>query len=265
MAKVELRSTLCDRLEAALAAADSARARLLEALLTEALAPVNDSSGATTVEPTAAAVSPGAAVTTERSAFVLLLAYERHRSAFRDRTFGHVKAEKILHLVEAEAGLDLGRAPIRDAAGPNDFGHLLGVDRWAKQHRRFAFDRRGKGYTFERLADFQVSLETANTIDAPTRARVEKIIDLFVPMDTEAAELFATLYATWNNLLIEGKSPDDADILRAAREDWHSDKLKIPCDRFAAALRHLKASEFIPSGRGKFVPPTPQRDLFPRQ
>ena len=94
------------------------------------------------------------------------------------------------------------------------------------------------------------------------RARIEKIIALFVPMDTDDAELFATLYAAWNNMLIEGKSPDDADILRAAREDWHPDKLKIPRDRFAAALRHLKASEFVPSGRGKFVPPAPQRDLF---
>ena len=254
---------LCDRLETALATADSARARLLEALLAEALAPANESSGAMMVQPTAAAASPGAAVTTERSALVLSLAYERHRSAGRDRTFGHVKAEKILHLVEAEAGLDLGRAPIRDAAGPNDFDHLLGVDRWAKQHRRYAFDQKGKGYTFERLADFQTSLDMANAIDTTTRARIEAIIALFVPMDKEAAELFATLYAAWNNLLIEGKSPNDADILRAAREDWHPDKLKIPRDRFVAALRVLKASEFVPSGRGKFVPAAPQRDLFP--
>ena len=264
VAKVDALMSLCDRLEAALTASDSARARLLNAVLAEALAPADDSSGAT-VEPTAGAATPGAAVTTERSAFVLLLAYERHRSARRDRTFGHVKAEKILHLVEAEAGLDLGRAPVRIAAGPADFPRLLAVDRWAKQHRRFAFDKRGKGYTFERLTDFQTSLDVASTIDAPTRARVEAIIDLFVPMDTEAAELFATIYAAWNNLLIEGKSPDDADILQAAREDWHPDKLKIPRDRFAAALRHLRASEFVPSGRGKFVPPAPQRDLFSRQ
>lgn len=128
----------------------------------------------------------------ERSALILALAYERHRSAQRDRTFGHVKAQKILHLVEVAANFDLGRAPIRDAAGPNDFQHMLAVERWAAEGERFEFVKNGSGYSFKTLQGYDKLLALAGEIDPLTRPRIEKIIDLFIPMDMGAAEVFAT-------------------------------------------------------------------------
>lgn len=269
VAKVDTLMALCDRLEACLTAAAVTRRRLLDALLAEALAPSHDRAESATTERVATTTLVRAETTVEiekeRSALILTLAYERHRSARRDRTFGHVKAEKILHLVEVEADYDLGRAPVRDAAGPNDFPHLLATEKWAAEHRRFAFQKNGSGYNFKALPDFQKSLAIASDIDAATRARIEKIIDLFIPMDMGTAEVFATVYAAWNNLLIEGKTPTDDDIIRGAREEWHPQKLKIPRQKFAAALRHLKTSDFVPSGRGKFVHASKQQDLFLRQ
>jgi len=55
-------------------------------------------------------------LTTEGASSSEIQTYLHH-----DKTFGHVKAQKILHLVEAEADFDLGRTPIKDAAGPTTF------------------------------------------------------------------------------------------------------------------------------------------------
>ena len=262
VAKVDELMALCNGLEASLTATAITRRRLLDALLAEALASSDATTEAALTESVAGTAVSKTAVEMERSALILTLAYERHRLAKRDRTFGHVKAQKILHFVEAEADFDLGRAPVRDAAGPNDFRHMLAVEKWALQHRRFAFEKNGSGYTFRSLSDFQKSLASVTSLDAGTRARLKRVIDLFIPMDMEAAEIFATVYAAWNNLLIEGKSPEDGDIIRAARDEWHPQKLKIPRERFVAALRLLRKSDFVPSGRGKFVPSSHQQDLF---
>jgi type I restriction enzyme S subunit len=81
-------------------------------------------------------------------------------------------------------------------------------------------------------------------------------------MDMREAEVFATIYAAWNNLLIEGKAPTDDEIIRAAREEWHSSKLQILRAKFVEGLRRVRASNFVPQGRGRFVP-APAQSVLP--
>ena len=45
------------------------------------------------------------------SAATLAIAFNKHLAEQRQNTFGHVKAQKTLHLTESIAGLDLGRQP----------------------------------------------------------------------------------------------------------------------------------------------------------
>lgn len=264
VAKVDALMALCGRLEASLTATAATRRRLLDALLVEALAPTDASLSDVSDRQTVASVNgdPEKVFFAERSAYILSLAYERHRFARRERTFGHVKAQKILHLVEAEAGFDLGRAPIRDAAGPNDFKHMLAVEQWAREHERFVFETNGAGYLLRQLSDFDKSLTTEHGPDPSARAIATRLIDILVPMDTRQAEIFATVYSAWNNLLIEGKAPTDTEIVCAARDDWHPDKIKLPASDFFAALVKLRLKGIVPKGTGKFVHGPLQKDLF---
>lgn len=193
------------------------------------------------------------------TAMVLALAYERHKGQNRDKSLGHTKEQKILHMVEAEAGFDLGRHPIRDAAGPNDFEHMLAAEEWAEANQYFSVTKRPSGgYQFQPLAQFRELLRFAHSIDPATRKKIDRIIDAFIPMDMQEAEVFATVYAAWNNLLIEGRTPTEDEIIRAAREEWHSNKLDIPPMKFVKSLRQLRASKFVPQGQGRFVPAPPQ-------
>ncbi len=54
----------------------------------------------------------------DRNVIVLARTIEKHQQYGFEKTLGHVKAEKILHLVEAHGAVDLGRSPTRMAAGP---------------------------------------------------------------------------------------------------------------------------------------------------
>ena len=42
-------------------------------------------------------------------------------------------------MIESRLGIDLGRTPVKDAAGPNDFKHLKKVEHRAKMTNAFDF------------------------------------------------------------------------------------------------------------------------------
>ncbi|MGN7874771.1 restriction endonuclease subunit S [Roseateles sp. 22389] len=189
----------------------------------------------------------------EFSANVIALAYERHKRQRRERTFGHVKEQKLLHLVEAVGKVDLGRQPMRDAAGPNDFRHMLKAEEWAKQNGFFEMIQREGGYDFKKLPAFDQLLAKAPQVLGAYLDRIESVIDLLVPMDTVDAEVLATVHAAWNNLLIDGAEVTDAALVWEAREGWHAGKLAIPESKFRQAIAMIRSKGLVPDGTGKYV------------
>jgi type I restriction enzyme, S subunit len=202
-------------------------------------------------------VSPQAALQTttpEFTANIICLAQARHERQKREKTFGRVKEQKALHLVESIGRIDLGRHPMKDAAGPNDFQHMLKAEEWAKAHGFFEMVKRPDGgYDFKKLSAFDAHLSRARQALAPYLPQLESIIDLLVPMDTEEAEVFATVHAAWNNLLIDGLEVTDDAIVSAAREGWHADKLSIPKDKFRTAIALIRKKNLVPDGTTKYV------------
>ncbi len=55
---------------------------------------------------------------------------------------GHVKAEKICHVIESFLDLDLGRHPARIEAGPADFKPLKQVEHRARMKNWFVVSKR---------------------------------------------------------------------------------------------------------------------------
>jgi type I restriction enzyme S subunit len=193
-----------------------------------------------------------------KAAFIIARAFARHQRDQRDWSFGHVKAQKTLHMVEAVAEYELGRTPRKDAAGPNDMPHMTAAERWAADNRYFRFPKIGESYRLEPLEGFDALLRQADSIDPATLKAIDRVIDVFIPMDAREAELFATVYAAWNNLLIDGKPPTDNAIIREAREDWHHKKTEIKLAEFVKALAAVRRSGIIPTGKGKRVGDPPQ-------
>lgn len=197
-----------------------------------------------------------AVVTTspEFAANVLAYAHNWHASQQRDRTFGRVKAQKILHMAESVAGVDMGRQPIKDAAGPNDFQHMLRAEDWAKNNLFFEFTPRltGNGYDFKKLGDYNKLIGGALEAVKPYKDKLEKILALMMPMNTREAEVLATVHAAWNNLLLDNAEVTD-DKIHEACKTWHERKQLITEAEFRKVITTIRNNGIVPDGTAKRV------------
>lgn len=168
-------------------------------------------------------------------------------------TLGHVKGEKICHVIENALELDLGRTPYRLAAGPVDFKHLNRVEHRAKMKRWFSTKNRdgGLGKEYKSEKNLQYLLKNLTEELGEIEDELNRIIKLFLPMDTERAEVVATVYAAWNDLLLDRRQPSDDAIVTEARENWTEQKLKIERENFFKSIEWLRRNNLAPSGRGK--------------
>jgi len=72
-------------------------------------------------------------------------------------------------------------------------------------------------------------------------------------MKWQQAEIVATVFAAWNNLLLDGKQPTDEQIVYESRENWHPEKMKIERDKFFSAVEWMRKQGMVPEGKGKRV------------
>jgi type I restriction enzyme S subunit len=185
---------------------------------------------------------------------ILAMAYQLHEKQGNQATFGHVKAEKIAHMVEAFAGIDLGRSPIKDAAGPNDHPHFMRVEHRARKAGYFSFRRvEASAYRVTKHRNFDALVERTCHALGARKAQVESLLKLMLPMETRQAEIFSTVYAAWNNLLLDGQTITNEKIVLEARDNWHPDKMKIQPEKFFKAIEWMRKNDFVPLGKGKKV------------
>lgn len=191
---------------------------------------------------------------TDLHAGILAMAYQLHEENGKQKYFGHVKAEKIAHMVEALLGIDLGRSPLKDAAGPNDFPHLLKVESRAKKANYFDFKRVDRSaYRVQKLHGFKRLVDKTRTALGDRYEEIERLLQWMLPMTVQQAEIVATVFAAWNNLLLDAKQPTDEQIVFEARDNWHPDKLRIERQRFFSAVQWMRDRGIVPEGKGKRV------------
>lgn len=166
----------------------------------------------------------------------------------------HIKCEKIAHLVEYHLGIDLGRNPVKDAAGPDDYPHLKKVESRAMKAGFFTKVKKDVGYAYQsgRQAPSIVS-KAENVLGNKKVAQLNEFLDLILPFSLQQAEVLATTYAGWNNLLLDGLNPTNEEIVTESRENWSKRKLGIDRSEFFKAIEWMRKNGMVPSGRGKRV------------
>jgi restriction endonuclease S subunit len=190
---------------------------------------------------------------TDLQAAIISLALQKHQDKKTASTFGHVKSEKIVNTAQYYLNLDLDRNPIKDAAGPNDFSQLKKVESRAQKAGFFSVNKINGRHEYKIGNQANVVLAKGQDVLGQKWNDLEKLIDVFVPMDTQQAEIVATVFAAWNNLLIDKRPITDEAIVYEARENWHKSKLNIERDRFFKALEWMKQKGLVPKGTGKKV------------
>jgi hypothetical protein len=80
--------------------------------------------------------------------------------------------------------------------------------------------------------------------------RIQSLLKLFEGLDTDQAEIIATLYACWNDLLLDDEIVTDDFILREFLKNWHPKKTKFTRARLVRALAWMRDNGVVPKGLG---------------
>lgn len=167
-------------------------------------------------------------------------------------TLGHVKLEKLLFLSEYCAELDMHTEYVRHAAGPYSPKTLRSIDTQLQKAKWFLYDKNNRGSKYSRLDKSTEYLPYFDAnFSAAQNATVERLVELFRPLDTERCEIVATLYGAWNDFLIDGCSPTDEQIADEVLTHWSEEKKRIDKDRWLKAIGWMRKHQIVPCGYGE--------------
>lgn len=201
-----------------------------------------------------------------RTIRVLVAAEVVHRLGV-DPYLGRTKLQKLMFLAEAHANINgIGGRYQRYRYGPYDDAMVQEIELGLRQDGYYD-TKETVGADREKVA-FQQMSRAGGHRDAIAAAlggkteRLRQLVDLFKGKDTEATEAVATLYAVWNDALIDGKQPDDAAIIRGFLQDWHPEKGKFKQAELQTWLGWMRRHGIIPQGSGPRTISTSTPSLF---
>ena len=91
--------------------------------------------------------------------------------------------------------------------------------------------------------------DAESLMSAGQRAEFDHLIHALADKKTEEVEIIATLFAVWNDFLIDGTHPTDAQIIAETRENWHASKSRFTPAELHQWLAWLRKQKFVPRGR----------------
>lgn len=176
-----------------------------------------------------------------------VLAAEIVSRLHEEPTFGHVKFEKMIFLVEHLCDIDTGSNYQRKAAGPYDNRALRSIDSQLKKQNWFEARKVHGRYTYVPLEKANEHGKYFDRYFSDKRDSFTNIIDTFRSVDTERCEIVATLYSAWNDLLQQQTEITDERIIHEVLNNWHESKKRIPEERWQKALAWMREKGFVPT------------------
>ena len=174
----------------------------------------------------------------------------------RDRNFGRTKLHKEVFLAEAFAGIsELGGSYVRMTYGPLDEKMIEEMEAEAHAIAGITTEQPGGRdtivtYTTNGACE-EVRAELCEVLGAERIAKLDKLIDDLKELKTREAEAVATLFAVWNDALIDGKRPNDDDIVFGFLNEWHPGKAKrFSKNNLYSWLGWMRRHQLVPSGIG---------------
>lgn len=166
-------------------------------------------------------------------------------------TFGHVKFQKCLFVAQHHLGVgDFEESYKRMAAGPYDNRLVRSVDSQLEKSRWFKAEKSGDRYAYRRLDKAGGHRKYFDSYFGDHADQLAKLLDLFRPLDTDRAEIVATLYAVWNDFLIRGEAFDDDKIVAEVLTNWHDRKKRFDDAIWRRALNWMRDKGLVPTGFG---------------
>ncbi|MGH7928049.1 MAG: hypothetical protein ACREQV_09660, partial [Candidatus Binatia bacterium] len=222
---------------------------------------LRDRNGINYFGPAAAGKTVGEAVSAGRSKFEevlerrLTLAGAIVRELESDKNLGRTKLAKVFYLADVSQRLSLNMNYYRQPAGPLDaralYNEKMGVEAVGAKRGYFSSTGDGRFIRYERGRRLEDLLKKAPEMFGRKWEGIRRVIGLCEGLSTEQCEIMATLYACWNDLLIEGKDVTDDAICRDFLVNWHEKKRRFAKQRLIRALGWMRQEKLIPEGLGE--------------
>ncbi|HDS1675469.1 TPA: restriction endonuclease subunit S [Stenotrophomonas maltophilia] len=245
VARIDALKNLCDSLDQKIEEATRKRTNLLSALMS--------------AQSKGGAVDDAQRSSRSTAQFIDLATYRASIGCYafnklaNAQYFGRTAAAKVMYLAQAHIGLDLDLKPERKAAGPldkwiYDFERQGQGESWFEVNERTLTNGRKKT-EYRCLSGLSEPAAKAEALMLPgQKAEFDRLIYVLADKKTEEVEILATLFAVWNDFLIDGVRPTDAQIISDVRENWHESKARFTAAELGRWLDWLRRENITPRG-----------------
>jgi len=186
------------------------------------------------------------------------LVIELIRRMQRHKHFGRVMLVKMLYLIEHHLRVEGMRMTYRRKDfGPYDPSFRYGLEEKLKEQDWYRpVERQRGGFRQTEYIPLEKAKEGKGedyfqSSWGHVEEQIDQIVRQFRKFDTEQAEIVATLYAAWNDLLILDEPHEDDDIIREVLTNWHPRKQDINEETWRDALQWMQTEGLVPTGYGE--------------
>lgn len=167
------------------------------------------------------------------------------------KKMGRVKLEKMLFTIENSIGFDFETEYERAAAGPLDVsiyaceGIISRVNKW------YTIKTSNYGVSYVPTKDSSKYKKYYDKYFSSYDQEIARIINFFKDYDADEAEITATLFAAWNDFLIDHKQFSDAELVDEVQNNWNDSKKRFSREIWLGAIAQMRESDIVPKGYGK--------------
>lgn len=159
----------------------------------------------------------------------VVLAAEIVFNLYNERTFGHVKLQKLMYLCERVSKMELSSRYTKQAAGPYDAKFMHTIDRELERQKWFNIEIKpgGKYNTYEYSLGEKVDSYRPYYRSYYSRNldSIKWLIETFGKPQTKKVELVATIYSCLEEF-IRNKEKFSSDLLLQRVLNWSKEKKK---------------------------------------
>ncbi len=191
-----------------------------------------------------------AALSTNKPRFAQAVLMSRILDKCRKK-MGRVKLEKMLYTIESSIGFDFDTEYAREAAGPLDGSIYECEGIVSRRNKWFTVHTSQYGVSYKPAKDSGKYKKYYDKYFADYDSEIERIIGVFTDYDADQAEIVATLFAAWNDFVIDRKSVTDEALADEVLNNWNDSKKRFSRDVWLRAIQQMRQNNIIPKGYGK--------------
>lgn len=164
---------------------------------------------------------------------------------------GRVKLEKMLYTIETSIGFDFDTEYVRQAAGPLDESIYDCEAIISRRNKWYTMKTSKYGVSYTPTKDSSQYKKYYDKYFADYDSEIERIIGIFMDYDADQAEIVATLFAAWNDFVIDRKEFTDEQLVDEVLNNWNDSKKRFSKAVWLRAIEQMRQNNIVPKGYGK--------------